>query len=140
MAGADAAPGRPRSPRSLPAGWELWLDGGHNPAAGLALAAQLGAWRLEAPDRPSHLVVGMKASKAAAEFLAPLLPPLADTLWAVAEPGQHCAMPVEDIVARERRRRAAGADRGSGAGGPAARTARRRGCWSAAASIWRARC
>ncbi len=30
---------------------------------------------------------------------APLLPPLSDTVWAVAEPGQHLAMPVEDIVA-----------------------------------------
>jgi dihydrofolate synthase/folylpolyglutamate synthase len=84
---------------SLPEGWELWLDGGHNPGAGLALAAQLRAWRDEAPERPIHLVVGMKSSKAAAGFLAPLLPPLSDTLWAVAEPGQHLAMPVEDIVA-----------------------------------------
>jgi dihydrofolate synthase / folylpolyglutamate synthase len=94
---------------SLPAGWELWLDGGHNPAAGLALAAQLGAWRLESPERPVHLVVGMKSSKAAADFLAPLLPPLADTLWAVAEPGQHAAMPVADII---------GASGGTGRAGP----------------------
>ena len=84
---------------ALPPGWELWLDGGHNPAAGLALAAQLREWRETAPERPIHLVVGMKASKAAAEFLAPLLPPLSDTVWAVAEPGQHLAMPVESIVA-----------------------------------------
>jgi dihydrofolate synthase/folylpolyglutamate synthase len=84
---------------SLPDGWELWLDGGHNPGAGLALAAQLRAWREDAPGRPIHLVAGMKQSKAAAGFLAPLLPPLADTVWAVAEPGQHLAMPVEDIVA-----------------------------------------
>ena len=40
----------------------------------------------------------MKASKAAAEFLAPLLP-LASTVWAVAEPGQHLAMPVPEIIA-----------------------------------------
>src|SRR5205814_621327 len=37
----------------LPAGWELWLDGGHNPGAGVALAAHLDGWR----DRPVHLVV-----------------------------------------------------------------------------------
>jgi dihydrofolate synthase/folylpolyglutamate synthase len=90
---------RGRLAASLPEGWELWLDGGHNPAAGLALAAHLHAWRTAAPERPIHLVVGMKGSKAAAGFLAPLLPPLADTLWAVAEPGQHLAMPVADIVA-----------------------------------------
>jgi dihydrofolate synthase/folylpolyglutamate synthase len=79
----------------LPPGWELWLDGGHNPGAGLALAEHLRAgWA----DRPAHLVVGMKASKAAGEFLRPLLP-LADSLWAVREPGQHLAMEVEAIIA-----------------------------------------
>ncbi|PHK93881.1 bifunctional folylpolyglutamate synthase/dihydrofolate synthase [Pseudoroseomonas rhizosphaerae] len=78
----------------LPQGWELWLDGGHNAGAGAALAAHLPLWE----DRPRHLVVGMKQGKASAAFLAPLLP-LADSLWAVAEPGQHLAMPVEDIVA-----------------------------------------
>ncbi|HEX8435410.1 folylpolyglutamate synthase/dihydrofolate synthase family protein, partial [Archangium sp.] len=62
---------RGRLAASLPEGWELWLDGGHNPAAGLALAAHLRAWRTAAPERPIHLVVGMKGSKAAAGFLAP---------------------------------------------------------------------
>jgi dihydrofolate synthase/folylpolyglutamate synthase len=79
---------------SLPPGWELWLDGGHNPGAGLALGEQLRGWS----DRPLHLVVGMKRSKAVAEFLAPLLP-FADSAWAVAEPGQHLAVPPEEIVA-----------------------------------------
>lgn len=83
---------------SLPACWELWLDGGHNPGAGLALAAHCAAWREAAPDRPLHLLVGMKQGKGAGGFLRPLLP-LADTLWAVAEPGQHLAMPPEGIVA-----------------------------------------
>jgi dihydrofolate synthase/folylpolyglutamate synthase len=79
---------------SLPPGWELWLDGGHNPGAGLALAEQLRGWS----DRPLHLVVGMKRSKAVAEFLGPLLP-FAASAWAVAEPGQHLAVPPEEIVA-----------------------------------------
>ncbi len=39
------------------------------------------------------------AGRRLAERLSPLLPPLSDTVWAVAEPGQHLAMPVEDIVA-----------------------------------------
>jgi dihydrofolate synthase/folylpolyglutamate synthase len=77
----------------LPAGWELWLDGGHNPGAGVVLAEHLRSWA----DRPAHLVVGMKQSKDAGEFLHPLMP-LATTLWAVAEPGQHDARPVEAIV------------------------------------------
>ena len=47
---------------------ELWLDGGHNPAAGLALAEALG--RL--PPRPLHLVTGMLRTKDVAGFLRPL--------------------------------------------------------------------
>lgn len=78
----------------LPPGFELWLDGGHNAGAGVALAEHLAGWR----DRPLHLVVGMKKGKASEEFLRPLIP-FATTLHAVAEPGQHLAMSVEDIVA-----------------------------------------
>jgi dihydrofolate synthase/folylpolyglutamate synthase len=78
---------------TLPAGWELWLDGGHNPGAGQALARHLAAW-----GGPVHLVVGMKQGKDSADFLRPLLPHAA-SLWAVAEPGQHLAKPVGDIVA-----------------------------------------
>ncbi len=68
------------------------LDGGHNPGGGEALAAYL------AVVGPAHVVVGMKQSKDAAEFLRPLLPHAA-TLWAVAEPGQHQALAVDAIIA-----------------------------------------
>ena len=68
------------------------LDGGHNPGGAAALAA----WLTE--TGPAHIIAGMKRSKDAAEFLAPLIPHAA-TLWAVAEPGQHQAAPVEAIVA-----------------------------------------
>ena len=78
----------------LPPDWELWLDGGHNPGGGLALAEHLASWR----DQPIHLVVGMKQAKDSAEFLRPLIP-LAASLWAVAEPEQHNALPIEAIVA-----------------------------------------
>ena len=79
----------------VPAGWELWLDGGHNPGGGMAIAEQLrGAWA----DKPVHLVVGMKKAKDTREFLAPLVP-LAASAWAVREPGQYSALPVEAIVA-----------------------------------------
>jgi dihydrofolate synthase/folylpolyglutamate synthase len=77
----------------LPPDWELFLDGGHNPGAGVVLAEHLHSWS----DRPIHLVIGMKQTKDATEFLRPLVP-LATTLWAVAEPGQHEARPVEAIV------------------------------------------
>jgi dihydrofolate synthase/folylpolyglutamate synthase len=78
----------------LPPDWELWLDGGHNPGAGVVLAEHLQGWA----DRPVHLVVGMKQAKDSAEFLRPLLP-VAETIWAVREPDQHSALPVEAIVA-----------------------------------------
>ncbi len=52
----------------LPEGSELWLDGGHNPGAGAALAAMAAGWH----DRPLDLVVGMLNTKDAAGFLAPL--------------------------------------------------------------------
>ena len=78
----------------LPPGWEIWLDGGHNPGAGHALADMLAGWS----DRPVHLVVGMKQTKDATGFLAPLLERAA-SVQAVAEPGQHLALPVEAIVA-----------------------------------------
>jgi dihydrofolate synthase/folylpolyglutamate synthase len=78
----------------LPPNWELWLDGGHNPGAGVVLAEQLARWR----DRPLHLIVGMKQAKDSSEFLRPLIRH-AKTLWAIAEPGQHLAMPVEAIIA-----------------------------------------
>lgn len=78
----------------LPQDWELYLDGGHNPGAGIVLAEQLRAWS----DRPLHLIVGMKQAKDSAEFLRPMLP-YAATLWAIAEPEQHLALPVEAIIA-----------------------------------------
>jgi dihydrofolate synthase/folylpolyglutamate synthase len=78
----------------LPAGWELWLDGGHNPGGGLALGAHIAGWS----DRPVHVIVGMKKAKDSAEFLRPILPH-ASSLWAVSEPHQHLALPVEAIIA-----------------------------------------
>ena len=77
----------------LPKGWELWLDGGHNPGGGAALAAHLATWL----DRPLHLVIGMKQSKDVAGFIRPLLP-FATSVWAVQEPGQHLAVTVENIM------------------------------------------
>jgi dihydrofolate synthase/folylpolyglutamate synthase len=77
----------------LPDGFELWLDGGHNAGAGEALAGQLEAWS----DRPLYLLVGMKQGKDSAGFLRPMLAH-ATSVWAVAEPSQHLASPVEAIV------------------------------------------
>src|ERR1700756_3022688 len=74
--------------------WGSGPAGGHNPGAGVVLGEHLASWH----DRALHLIVGMKDSKDATGFLRPLLPH-ATTLWAVAEPEQHSALPVEAIVA-----------------------------------------
>ena len=52
----------------LPEDWELWVDGGHNAAAGAALAAMAENWR----DRPLYLLFGMSGTKNARGFLQPL--------------------------------------------------------------------
>ena len=78
----------------LPPGWELWLDGGHNPAAGEALGAFVAGWR----DRPLDLVVGMLNTKDAAGFLAPLAPH-ARSLRGVTIPGEDNPLSAEAIVA-----------------------------------------
>ncbi len=51
---------------TLPAGSELWLDGGHNPAAGKVLSQWTQSVR---PQLPLHLVIGMLHSKDHAGFL-----------------------------------------------------------------------
>ena len=81
----------------LPRGWELWLDGGHNQAAGEALAEMARGWR----DRPLHLVVGMINTKDVAGFLRPLAP-LAASLTALSIPGNPAAVAPEEIAAASR--------------------------------------
>lgn len=49
---------------------ELWLDGGHNPSAGIALAQTLADLEERAP-KPLYLVCGMMGLKDAAGFLSP---------------------------------------------------------------------
>ncbi len=62
-------------PALLGPGQELWLDGGHNPAAGEALAAFIGdSWA----DRPVRAVVGMINTKDSQGFLLPLAARLAE--------------------------------------------------------------
>lgn len=60
----------------LPRDAELWLDGGHNVAAGEAIASVLDDWRGRNP-LPVHLVCGMLETKSATDFLAPLIPRVA---------------------------------------------------------------
>ena len=78
----------------LPADWELWLDGGHNPGAGEVLASVVSDWH----DRPLYLVAGMLNTKNAAGFLAPLAPHVR-TLYAVTIPGEENPLPSAAIAA-----------------------------------------
>ncbi len=57
--------------RLLPGTCELWLDGGHNPAAGEVLARSLPEI---ARGRPVHLVLGMLRTKDLRAFARPLAP------------------------------------------------------------------
>ncbi|WP_439508399.1 bifunctional folylpolyglutamate synthase/dihydrofolate synthase [Yoonia sp.] len=72
---------------------ELWLDGGHNPAAGVALAATL---RAQSP-RPTHLICGMLNTKDIAGYLRPLAG-IAQSLTAVSIPGEANTIPAEDTA------------------------------------------
>lgn len=73
---------------------ELWLDGGHNPAAGRALAATLRAQ----PPRPTHLICGMLNTKDIGGYLQPLAD-IAASLTAVSIPDEINTVPAEDTAA-----------------------------------------
>ncbi|KGM88990.1 folylpolyglutamate synthase/dihydrofolate synthase [Roseovarius mucosus DSM 17069] len=82
----DAAPGA-----------EVWLDGGHNPAAGEALARHLATL----PARPTYLVCGMLNTKDIAGYLTPLAAH-ATALTALSIPGEANTLPA-DVTAEAAR-------------------------------------
>ncbi len=69
---------------------ELWLDGGHNPAAGEVLAQHLASL----PRRPTHLVCGMLNTKDVRGYLTPLAK-VADSLTAVSIPDEVNTLPAQ---------------------------------------------
>ncbi|TDE37581.1 bifunctional folylpolyglutamate synthase/dihydrofolate synthase [Antarcticimicrobium sediminis] len=76
---------------------ELWLDGGHNPAAGLALGAHLASL----PRRATHLICGMLNTKDVTGYLRPLAAQ-AETLTAVSIPGEANTLSAEDTATSAR--------------------------------------
>lgn len=72
---------------------EIWLDGGHNAAAGTALAEAL--TRLS--PRPLHLICGMLRTKDATGFMKPLLE-RAQSLHAVSIPGEDATLSAAETV------------------------------------------
>jgi dihydrofolate synthase/folylpolyglutamate synthase len=83
-----------------PAGSELWLDGGHNPDGGRAVAAALADLE-ERVSRPLVLIVGMLTTKDNAGFLRNFTG-LAKRLIAIPIPGQEKGMPSEQLAALAR--------------------------------------
>jgi len=71
-------------------GIELWLDGGHNPAGGEAVAATLARMT----PRPTHLICGMLNTKDVAGYMRPLAPRVT-RLHAVSIPGEANTLPAE---------------------------------------------
>ncbi|MDD8023444.1 MAG: bifunctional folylpolyglutamate synthase/dihydrofolate synthase [Paracoccaceae bacterium] len=76
---------------------ELWLDGGHNPAGGIAVAATLARM----PARPTHLICGMLNTKDVTGYLRPLAAQAA-SLTAVSIPGEANTLPAEVTEAAAR--------------------------------------
>ena len=72
--------------------WELWVDGGHNQAAALALACVAEGWA----DRPLDLVVGMLNTRPPEDYLRPLAP-FVRRLAAVAIPDQAASRTAGEI-------------------------------------------
>lgn len=69
---------------------ELWLDGGHNPAGGAAVAATLARM----PARETHLICGMLNTKDVAGYMQPLAGHVT-RLHAVSIPGEKNTLPAE---------------------------------------------
>lgn len=69
---------------------ELWLDGGHNPAGGEAVAATLARM----PQRETHLICGMLNTKDVTGYMRPLASQVT-RLHAVSIPGEKNTLPAE---------------------------------------------
>jgi len=81
----------------LPKDSSLWLDGGHNPAAGEAMARCFS----DNDPRPLHLIVGMLNTKDTEGFLAPLIP-LSASLQTVPVPDEPASREADDLAAEAR--------------------------------------
>jgi dihydrofolate synthase/folylpolyglutamate synthase len=76
---------------------EIWLDGGHNPAAGQAIGHHLGT--LE--NRPTYLICGMLNTKDIGGYLTPIAPHI-EKLIAVSIPGEMNTLPAANTAAEAR--------------------------------------
>ncbi len=72
-------------------GVELWLDGGHNPAGGEAIAATLARMA----KRPTYVICGMLNTKDVRGYMRPLSRQV-HALYAVSIPGEKNTLPAQD--------------------------------------------
>ncbi len=72
---------------------ELWLDGGHNPAAGVMLARTLA----DLPKRGTHAICGMLRTKDVSGYMSALAPQLS-SLTALSIPGEQATLTAEETA------------------------------------------
>lgn len=83
---------------ALPNDSEVWLDGGHNPDAGQALAAHAAdAWL----DRPLYLIAGMINTKDPVGYFKPLSQ-IASSVHCVAIPNEAASVSANDLATTAR--------------------------------------
>jgi dihydrofolate synthase/folylpolyglutamate synthase len=85
----------------IPKESELWLDGGHNPSAGRALARAFSELN-ERVSRPLVLIWGMLNTKAAGDFIAPFAD-IAHRVVTLTIPDEENAIPARDLAETARR-------------------------------------
>ncbi len=84
----------------LPPGSEIWLDGGHNPAAGEVLARAIADLE-DRVSRPLHLIIGMMSTKNAGAFIEHF-ENLASFIATLDIPGQPNAYTAQELCAMAR--------------------------------------
>lgn len=77
-------------------GTEIWLDGGHNPGAGAAVASAMAALE-ERVERPLFLITGMLTTKDPIGFFEPF-ESLAKHVFTVAIPGADASRDAEELA------------------------------------------
>jgi len=79
-----------------PRGSELWLDGGHNPAAGEAIASLIADMEEQSP-KPFHMICGMLNTKDPTGYLEPFHG-LVRRVYCVSIPGENATLDAEDLM------------------------------------------
>ena len=82
--------------RTIPPAVQVWVDGGHNAAAGVALAEVA---RQYFCGYSLQLIVGMLKSKSLEEFLSPLVP-FVERFWGITIPGESDSIPANVLTGR----------------------------------------